>query len=204
MSKLEDSGQEKMEGDVFELREPSQRDKHLNIEVVQNGKTKEYIAKSGSFFGQGRTLADALHQLANGFDGAKIYGSENFDPDSLVGEKLRQCEYCSASIFFALTQNNKWMPLDGRSVEGKDLNGFRAFTILDLGGKPHVRFVSKPQGQVWIPHPEVCGANKEGPPAVPILQQRWEQNRKRTADLELEAVVDLQTIVHDLEILGDP
>lgn len=193
--------QEKMEGPVFELREPNQRDSHLNIEVVQNGKTKRYVATlSAAAYGEGRSLAEALHDLANTLDAHKIYGSEKYDPEHLVGNKLRKCQYCGAKIFFALTSNDKWMPLDGYSVEGKELNGLvRAYYVEDINRRPHVKSLSNPQGEVWIPHPEVCGANKEGPPAsVKLLWTRWKANCVNALDLEEAAVKDLQEIVTEL------
>jgi len=191
--------QEKLEGEVFELREPPQRNSHFNIEVIQNGKTDQYLATlSPSLYGEGRTLAESLHQLGNRLDGLRIYGSELYDPEHLVGGKLRKCDYCGASIFFALTPNEKWMPVDGKTVLGKELSGQRAFVIIDVAGKPHVRALSNPDGEVWIPHPEVCGA-KQDAPVGKVLIERWEQNRGRTIKLEETLVADLQELVYDLE-----
>lgn len=193
-------GQEKMEDEVFELREPLQRDSHLTIEVVLDGKSKEYNAKLGAFWGRSRTLAEALHQLANRLDGARVYGSEVYsDEEILTGKRLRCCEYCGAPIFFAKTPNEKWMPVEGSSVEASQIKGMRCFSILDIAGTPHVQWLSRPQGgQVWFPHPEVCGLSDIAPPHQ-ALWDRWQTNRKRVVERQETAVRDLQSLVNDLE-----
>lgn len=193
-----------MAGEVFELREPQKRDSHHVVDVVQNGVTKRYTVRlSSHFYAQGRTLSDALHQLANKLDAAKVFGAESYDPERLTGKKLRLCQYCGAAIFFARTQNNKWLPLDADSIDAGDAQPVRTFGLIDSGGSPHVRSLSNPEGQVWVAHPDVCGAQEIAPEST-ALQQRWVVNRKQVVERKTEAVTDLTQIVHDLEDADQP
>lgn len=199
MAKLE--GQEEWADKVFELREPLNRHSHFEVKVVLDGKTKEYAAVIGAFSGKGRTMAEALGELANRLDGARVYGSETFSSEEIKGKRLRCCEYCGEPIFFALTPNEKWMPVDGVSVPALHVKGMRCFAVLDVAGRPTVEWLSRPTGQVWIPHPDVCGTSDE-PPKAPYLLERWEQNRKRVAEREVAAVKGLQDLVADLQPEG--
>ena len=194
-------GQETMQDEVFELREPpQQRDRHHSIEVTQNGRTKEYTARLGAYWGTSKTLAEALHQLANALDGAKVFGSETFDSEELTGKRLRCCDYCGQPIYFAKTPNDKWLPVEGTSINGKDIGDVRCFMVLDVAGTPTVQWLSKSKarGQVWIAHPEVCGTN-DTVPTSPVLKDRWEDNRKRVAARQEAAVRGLQDLVTGLE-----
>ncbi len=195
-------GQVRLEDDVFELREPLQRDSHFSIDVTQDGRTKEWRVRlsTGAFSGSSRTLAEALHQMANRIDAAKVFGSETFDKQELTGKRLRCCDYCGQPIFFALTPNEKWLPVDGTSVDGKDIGDLRCFLVADNAGKPAVQWLSKSKarGQVWIAHPDVCGTN-ETEPSSPVLKERWLENRERVVVRQQEAVRGLQNLVTEME-----
>lgn len=188
------------EDEVFELRNPGERDRHHTIEVTQNGATKEYTAKFGTFYGTHKTLAEALNQLANKLDAARVYGSELYDVEQQIGKRLRCCEYCGSPIYFAKTPKGNWMPVEGTSIDAKQLNGMRSFNVVDVAGTPTVQWLSRPKGQVWIPHPEVCGTN-DTTPVGPLLKERWEENRKRVEARQETVVSDLRSLVTDLEEL---
>lgn len=186
--------------EVFELRNPGERDKHYTIEVTLNGSTNEYTARFGTFYGVHKTLAEALSQLANRLDAARVYGSEHFAVEEKTGKRLRCCEYCGSPIYFAKTPKGNWMPVEGTSVDAKHLEGMRSFNVVDAAGQPSVQWLSRPKGQVWIPHPEVCGTNETGPASVK-LRERWEVNRKRVEERQETVVSDLRSLVTDLEEL---
>lgn len=190
-----------LEDDVFELRQPLQRDSHFSIEVTQDGKSKEWRARLGKagFTGSGPNLSEALHQLANKLDHAKVYGSETFDKMELTGKRLRCCDYCGEPIFFAKTRNDRWMPVDGVSIDGKDIGDLRCFLVGDEGGTPTVQPLSpsRARGQVWIAHPDICGTN-ETEPKSPALKARWQDNRARVETRQQDAVAGLQKLAADL------
>lgn len=194
--------QEQMEGDDFQLREAFGNNYRIPLTATQDGRTKTYHVTLSSSSGSGRTLSDALHDLANQCSAKKLYGSELYDPQLLVGKNLRCCQWCEAPIFFAMTPNQRWMPVDGEQILASHLSaqeyGARAFVIVDEGGKPHVRSVRNADGAVWIAHPDVCGV-KEEPPEAPALWDRWRKNRTVTESRQNETVGDLQDMVANLE-----
>lgn len=191
-------GQEKLEGEVFQLRSPQKRNEIIPITAVLDGKTQEYVVKIGSFGETNKTLAEALHQLANQLEARHIFGSGQFDIEQMRGRKIRTCDYCGGKFFFARTVNEKWMPVDFLSVDAKEAKGMRLYTIIEVAGIPHVHPVPRGQSQVWIAHPDVCGSNSVEPNGAE-LSARWGENRHRAQKVELLARDSLVEILHDLE-----
>lgn len=203
-------GQELLQSDDFdfELREPGQRDRHFVIDVAQDGKTQRYNVRldgSAAATANGRTLSDALHELANVLEGWRAYGTDVFDPERISRERLRMCDRCTAPIFFALTPKGKWMPLDGEphlvTSKERKLPAYerpRTFLVVDSGGQPKVQSLSNPQGYVWLAHPDICGVNTEAP-TIPSLLVRWEDNRKKALDRQNSVADGLRDVIRVLE-----
>lgn len=191
------TGQEKMEGEVFELRSPVARNETINIEAVLDGPTKKYVVRVGSISGVAETLAEALYQLGNQIQAKHLYGSGKVRESHLPSKGVKSCQYCGGGIFFAKTPNDRWMPLDAKSVNANEIKGARCYVVNDIFGIPHVERLSRPQGQVWIAHPDVCGATDEAPRSAHLLV-RWQENRKVAVERKSAAVQGLRDLVHDL------
>lgn len=187
--------------EVFELRSPQKRNSHVDINAVLVGDTDRYIVRLGDnslFYGEGYSLAEALHQLANKVDASGIHGSDKMRSETLTGNDLKPCEYCGGLLFFALTPKGKWLPVDSQSIPAGEAGGLRVFSIFERGNQKHVLFGGKPQGEAWFAHPEVCGI-KDQPPSSRKLKGRWEINRQKALKKQTVAVQGLQDILHDLE-----
>lgn len=165
--------------------DPKGRNRHFTVRVRYDPITDNFAAvlDGTTLQGDGSSLAESLHQLANQIDGWRLYGSNE---DAIKARTPdRNCKYCDAPIFSAKNVNGRWVAFDTTTVEATRLflgpqQGWacRVYALVDASGQLNVRSLHRPQGQVWIPHPEVCGT-VESEPSADVLSERWRANRER-------------------------
>lgn len=181
--------------------------RQFEIVVAHNSVRDEWTAACGLVKQTAPSVADALHDLANVFDAIGAYGSHKAQTDQYAQKNTKPCIYCQALIFFGQLQSGKWLPLDAEPIYADQALGARLATFIDHNGTHMVRFPSKPQGRVWVPHPDVCGTNPNEP-LHPALKRRWKERRDganaRAAEEKDNAILLLKRIAHDLnETEGD-
>lgn len=134
-----------------------------------------------------RSMAEALHEAANQLAICGHWNSDRFDPNSTsTHHRPTACKYCDGHLFFAEVVSGKIMPLDIESVQHRDLIDVAGYLISqsqqEISGafrRSRAQARRAPQhyqGEVWIPHPAVCGATTKSP-MTPSLRERWERNR---------------------------
>jgi hypothetical protein len=177
----------------------------------------EYVLTFQNFYtAKGRSLSQALHDLANQLDAASMFGADQIgEEDEQIHKRSKPCKYCGAKIFFAVTENMKWMPIDGSTIFAPTLNQFsgdnspheddspygskhttHCYSIFERSGNLAVRTVRRPQGQVWIAHQDVCGGKT--PPADLGLRERWQRNHALSAKRSEELVESMKQTLRDL------
>lgn len=179
-------------------RKPRQNEK-FQVEVVHNRKSDVYLVTLGRLRGDGVSLAEALHQLANQIDASGAYGAMKVQIMETAARKSRECKYCGASIFFGKTEAGRWVPLDTEQMPAEALGeAVRAAVFIDGFNGPVVRFAARAQGRVWVPHPDVCGANAKQPES-PQLKERWLERRRVSDDTRKATAERLRAIREELE-----
>lgn len=198
-----DDNQEVFSGEQFTLREPKDINRNIPIEASLDGVTGDYHVKIGlgAPCGSGPTLAAALHAVATQCEVRHLHGSDNLTALAIPDRKLRKCQYCTADIWFALTDNDKWMPLDAEPVHARDLSvGTRRVAVIREGKQNRVKKLDRHsnQGGVWIAHPEVCGISKESPDDK-VLIERWETNKEGAGRFGREMLKEICEDITELE-----
>lgn len=140
----------------------------------------------------GQSMAEALHEAANQLAILGHWNSDRFDPNATTSANMAtSCKYCDGHLFFAETVNGKIMPLDIESVQHRDLIDVAGYLVswrpqTGIGPRSRAQARRAPQqfqGEVWVPHPAVCGATAKAP-VTPPLFERWERNRGVSLEAE--------------------
>lgn len=177
----------------------------FNVRVVFDPNTETYTASWGTSADlkcEAPSMPTALRLLANRMDGLHLHGASRdvlealrIDPDIL-------CKYCNSPIFFARLPSGKFLPFEPNPIDASDVKGLRVATfsnMVDTRNRPVVLWPSRPEGPVWIPHPEVCGS-KSTPPENEALRARWEVRRVGALREREIIIAGLQEIRRDLTV----
>ena len=186
-------------GPDFTLGEDGQKDEHLVIDAIQNGKTHAWRVRTGypAITASAASLPEALHRLANELDARNSYTAAADVEAIKLRNRLRLCQYCEAPIFFAKTQNDKWMPIDAEQIHVGPGESMRCFNVFDKSGSLQARPLTYGQGDAWVAHPDVCGIVDDEPLTLALVE-RWKTNRAKVLLDRDKTVEDLQRIAHDL------
>lgn len=185
------------QGEVFKLQSPKLEKERrkpqqlVQLEARHDTVTDEWYVTAGVIRGTGESLSMALHDIANKLDAMNAYGSGNVRVKDWVRAKSKPCQYCGASIFFGQTPSGKWIPLDTEPTDASQVTGYRCAVVIDSRNGLQVGFPSRPEGRVWVPHPDTCGINKTVPEAR-VAKERWLNNRDQ---VEAQRRLDRQRLL---------
>lgn len=184
------------------------RNKRYNIRIVAqaDGRYTASWGETGQYVQTATSVASALRLLANQFETGGLFGSADEQLADLAVHPHADCKYCAAPIFFAHLPppSTKWLAFDPAPIDAKFLDGVRVATFskrTDARGRPTVQWLTrKPEGPVWVPHPETCG-QKEEPPINPYLRQLWEPRRATNQKERNRMISRLTQITEEVQSL---